>query len=203
MKVGTILRKLYGGKNLSIRSFMHPPTSLPGSSSLLVSCSPVVYFSYDPKLEYGKQRPKDTSFKMNPRNQFRVTQFFREILSWFDSPEFRDLFMTDEHENRLMVNMDYREVNALVKGSRYDSQAMMAVPTVIEIDSVQHEGCVLYINRSNYALSLIDSDIEEIYGILQSFSFQAEAQLLLYIAQNPELVSKQEMSYDGRPKVQW
>jgi hypothetical protein len=144
---------------------------------------------------------------MNQRNQRKVTSFFRTILTWFESDLYKDLFILDEREGKLMVNMDFRDLKASVgSNSRYETQMMLALPAVITQDSVQNEGCALAINRTNYTCALTDSEIESILGILENFSFQQEAQLMLDLACHKELYTTEPPRYGGNGsshKVEW
>lgn len=142
-------------------------------------------------------RPKDGQFKMNPRNQLQVTRFFRKIYSWFESDQYKDLFILDEHEGKLIINMDFRNTIAKIGSTKYDAQAMLAIPTVVEFDSIQSEGCALAINNTSYTCPLADIDVESILGILEAFSFQAEAQLLMSIGMNQGLLTKTPPGRNG------
>lgn len=172
-----------------------------------VSAYPVILINYEPPRSIAAQgfRIKDAQFKVNPRNHLQIKRFFQKIYQWFDSDEYKDLFILDEHTGKLMVNMEYRNVMAKVSSSRYDSQAMLAVPTVVEFDSVQSEGCALAINNTTYTCPLTDLEVESILGILETFSFQTEAHLLTTLAINrKEFITNSYPSYGSSgAKVNW
>lgn len=186
-----------------------PSVFVASKTSLTIISHPVVLFTYTPSSSMGVEFNKAMQFKMNPRNRKNVISFFQKILNWFEDERYNDLYILDEHENKLMINMDYRGLEARTsKGSRYDPQAMMAQPAVITEDSVQSEGCALTINMTQYTCALSNTDIESLVGILEDFSFQNEAQLLLSMASHKELYTTEQPRYSGndgtpRRKIEW
>jgi len=206
-------RTLFSAHNLKIRSFMRVPSIYFGNSKVgMISAYPVLLFNYDPPRSVIQNnpnfKPKDAQFKMNPRNQRKVTSFFKTIFSWFESDVYKDMFMYDEHEGKLITNMDFRGVKAQIGGTKYDAQAMLAIPTVVEFDSVQSEGCALAINNTAYTCPLPDVDVESILGILENFSFQTETQLLLQIGSRQDLITQYPDRYNssnsgGGQKIVW
>lgn len=206
-----LTRTLYSTKSMNIRSFMRLPEVYLAGSTATVSTFPVLFITYQVQVPYENRhdpKPKDTSFKINSRNLYRTVKFFRKILSWFEEDQYRDLFIVDEHDGNLIVNMDFKNLRANVEGNRLDAQAMMAVPAVVTNDSVQSEGCVLIINRTNYSIALTDKDVESIYGILSSFSFQQETMLLLQLASMKALRTTEPPRFGRtpdmpKPKVVW
>ena len=206
-----LTRTLFSSKNFRIKSFMTLPEVYLANRVVTISTFPVVFMEYvipiTSENRYA-EKPKDTRFKINTRNHYRVTKFFRQILNWFEYDQFRDLFIVDEHDGRLIVNMDFRNLTAKVEGNRLDGQAMLAVPAVITTDSVQSEGCALMINRTNYTITLTDQDIESVYGILKSFSFQQEVSMLLQLTSMKELRTSEPSRYGRnsdtpKTKIQW
>lgn len=199
-------RTLFSGHNLKIRSFMRLPTVYFGNSTVgTITTYPVILISYDPPKTAGTQqiRPKDAQFKVNPRNMKRVTQFFKKIYSWFDSDEYKDLFIIDEREGKLIINMDFRNTMAKIGSTKYEAQALLAVPTVVEFDSIQSEGCALAINNTSYTCPLTDLEVESILGILENFSFQAESQLLMTIGLNKNFVTTTPQQRSSGQKINW
>ena len=186
MEVLSLGRKLMQVSKISVQSYARIPSVTAGATMLTIGCSPVVYIQYNVKTAYGEQRPTDTAFRVNPRNHYRVTQFFRNILDWFEKPEYHDMFILNEGDGHLLVNMDYKDLGQMVRGSRYEAQVMLAQPAVYTHDSKEAPGAVVAINRTNYAVCMSDDDIAAIYGVLNSFSFQQEALLLMTIATNPQ-----------------
>lgn len=190
----TFSRQLFSARNFRIKSFMNVPSVfVQNKNNLVMMAYPVLLFTYNPPSSMNQEFNKSMMFKMNPRNQKNVTSFFQKILDWFENPKYNDLYILDEHENKLMINMDYRGLQARTgSGSRYDPQAMLAQPAVITDDSIQSEGCTLTINMTQYTCALINSDIESIVGILETFTFQTEAQLLMMMASHHEIYTTKQ-----------
>ena len=219
----SITRQLFSARGITIRSLMRLPTIYLGGTTATVQAYPVIIISYEPPANQPySERPKDAFYKVTPRNQYRVVRFFRHVLNWFEDPTYEGLYILDEHTGKVIVNMELRNLQErLGSMDRYDNQSLLAIPAVIEQDSVQSEGCALCINRTNYVMPLRDEQVASIYGILDTFSFQAETTMLLQIASHPELYTKEPpkrfnrsgSSYDPqgnvdptaqfKPKVVW
>lgn len=192
MDITSFTRKLYGGRNLTLTSYMRAPTVGVGGKSLIISCSPILLLKYEMKVQYGDPKPTDNTFKINPRNASDVIQLFSVMTRWMDPGYYSNLFIYDEHAGRLMVNMDYKDEKFLVKGGRYDAQAMLAIPAVVDQDGEVSGGAALSINRTNYTAMLRETDIRALHGILSSFSFQTEADLLVRLGMTPQFWDSQE-----------
>lgn len=204
MNVTSSTRRIFSTSGFNMRSWMHSPTVIPGKNGAVsVSIAPVVFLAYDKKTEWGAERPKDNSFKMNNRNQFKVRRFFEEVLRWFSAKEYQDVFIIDEHDGSLIVNMEFRELKAMCRNSKFDNQIMVAEPAVIMLDGVQHAGISLSINRKDYTMGIIDADVEAIYAIINEFSFQQEAMLLQTISNNQEYwTDKDEIRFTNSGNIQ-
>lgn len=186
MNIQSLGRKLMQVSKISVQSYARVPSVTAGNTMLTIGCNPVIYIQFNPKLSYGEKRPDDAAFRVNTRNQYRVTQFFRAILDWFEDPKYHDMFILDEESGHLLVNMEYKDLSCMVRGSRYEPQVMLAQPAVYTHDSKEAPGAVLAVNRTNYAVCISDDDIGALYGLLNNFSFQQEALLLMGIATNPQ-----------------
>jgi hypothetical protein len=204
------MRTLFSGHSIKIQTYMRLPSIYFGNGSNVgnISSYPVVMIKYEPPrsvLAQGTFKSKDAQFKMNPRNQLQVKNFFRAIYRWFSADSFKDLFILDEHTGKLMVNMEYRDLQAKIGSTRYEAQAMLAIPAVTEFDSVQSEGCALAINNTSYTCPLTDVEIESILGILEAFSFQEEAQFITLLAMSGNrFLSDRPPSYGGSStKITW
>lgn len=186
MEVQSLGRRLLQVGRFTLNSYARVPSVTAGNRMLTIGCNPVLYIQYNIKPEYGQPMPTDNAFRVNPRNHYRVVQFFRNILDWFEDNRYMDLFILDEGSGHLLINMDYKDTNLLVRGSRYDAQVMLAQPAVYTHDSKEAPGAAVAINRTNYAQCISDDDISALYGVLNNFSFQQEAMLLMTIATNPQ-----------------
>lgn len=170
---------------------MRIPIVYMSGSTAMVQAYPLIFINYEmPNTVPYAERPKDTYYKVAPRNMYRVRRFFRHVLSWFEDPAYQDLYILDEHTGKIIVNMEMRNLQERLGAiDRYEAQAMLAFPAVIEQDSVQSEGCALCINRTNYVIPLRDEQVASIYGILEDFSFQEEVNMLITLASKKELYS--------------
>lgn len=187
-----------------------PQVKLSNGSSFTFGVFPILMLSCDPpnirELPFA-DRPKDNSFKINPRNQFRVVTFLKAILEWFTDPNYTDLFIIDETTGRKMLNMDYRDLQVMIdSSSKRDQQRMLAVPAVVKFDDEEYEGCTLFINQSKYAVMLTYNDVAELAGLLNYFSFQEETTMLVTLASHREFytdeVFGENRNYRGE-KVNW
>lgn len=181
MDVKMYTRDVLTGRGYTLRSFMYAPVVNPSGNSITITCTPVLFFSYRSRT-LGKD--DHASFKITPRNYQRVMEFFLYIQSWFAYEKYKDLFIVDEGEGKLILNMDFQELRALINGSKYDNQAMLAIPAVVDIDSKQSPGIALSVNNTKYTMALTHEDVTEIYGVLANFNFQIEPLLLTTIGQN-------------------
>lgn len=187
MEVTGLARNLMKGKNWSLRSYARVPSISGTGRTLTVSTSPILIFQYDMKTEYGVPRPTDTAFKINQRNIAKVIDFFQEALAWLASPTYKNLFIQDDHEGRILVNMDYQGLQKMVHGSKYDAQVMLGFPIVYVEDGKEEPGLGISVNRKEYTFAMKEDDLRAIHHALTHFSFQAEALLLVQLAANPQL----------------
>ena len=174
-------RDLLAGRGYILRSFMYAPVVNPSGNAITITCTPVLFFGFRSR---SLTKTDNANFKITPKNYQRVLEFFLYIQSWFTYERYKDLFMVDEHEEKMILNMDFQDLKALIKGNRYENQAMLAIPAVVDIDSKQSPGVALSINNTKYTVALTHEDITDIYGVLANFSFQMEPILLTSLGQN-------------------
>lgn len=218
MDVTGIARNLMKGRLWSLRSYARVPSVTGSGRTLTVTTSPVLIFQYDMRTDYGVPRPNDTGFKINQRNIAKVSRFFETAVSWLDPKKFTDLYIQDEKEGRLMINMDYQGLQVVVKGSRYDAQAMVAFPLVFVEDGKEEPGVGIAINKQEYTFAIKEDDIAAISHFLRHFSFQEEALIMTQLATNPLFWEPQTgmadprfipssspspNTYDGSNKLTW
>lgn len=190
-----------------LRSYLVKPSVLvnSGSSYKVTShCTLTLYYATQEMKNF-----QELSFKINMRNRMHVIRFFKSAYSWFTSDEFSNLFFYDTETHQLMLDMEQRNLKLMVGGDRkYDQAVMELVPAIYHRDGEVREGCMLTINNTAYSDILRDIDLESLLGILESFSFQAEALLLIQILSRPELWIDRTKNYDApgyarQPKVVW
>lgn len=204
MATASFSRILFTGQRFQVKSFMFAPSvRVWQNTNYTIQHFPVIQIQYMPDKYTPKEDHPDPTFKVNPKSQLKVVNFFNQIYSWFHSYE--DLFMIDDTDGKMKVNLDYRKLCVVVRGSWTETQIMKAEPAVINIDSKEYQGCVLYINNSKNAVLLREDEVEGLLGILQSFNFQNESLLLMHISEHKELWRDEEnpnvfsSSYDKKP----
>ena len=170
------------------RSYLRKPEVLITTKSPVyrITTYCTLQIQYNDKNYQVGVNPMEKAFKANLRNYMAVVNFFRTILSWFQSDKYEGLFFQDKETGRLLIDMEQRNVRAYVGGNtRFDQCAMMAVPAVYQMDAEIREGCMLTINNTKYSGMLRDVDVETICGFLSNFSFQGETLLLMQAVQIP------------------
>lgn len=185
-------RVLFTGQRFLVKSFMFAPNVWVGQNrNFTIQHHPILQIQYNADKGMKDAHP-DPSFKVTPKSQLKAVNFFNEIYTWFVSDKYTDLFLRDDETGKMIVNMDYRNLAAVIRGSWTEAQIMKAQPAVINIDSKEYKGCILYINQSANSILLREDEVEGLLGILQSFSFQNEALLLMYIADHPNMWRDEE-----------
>ena len=205
-------RQLLKIRNISLRSYMRIPlVRLSNGTHFACSCYPMIILEYDDaslKDIPWSQKFRECSFRINPRNQYRCVRFFSNAIGWFNDPEYQDLFLIDEETGRRLINMDYRDLRELIPPTRYDTQGLLAVPAVVTIEnSPTEEGIALSINNTRYTAMLTYDELVDIAGIVNFFSFQDEANLLMNVAihgaRTTELLPGEARGSYSKTKVNW
>lgn len=180
METFTIKRTLYKHINLSIDFFTYKPNVLFTNNAYTVNVNPIAIFRYinnhnmfEDKISYS-----ENAYKMNPRNHNKIIKFFDTIVGWFYDTDLKDLFLINENDE-LIFNSDYRHINITLAKGKFETGMMKALPSVITIDDVKHEGIYLYINKINNIIMLTKEDVEEISNMIKNFNFINETSSLL------------------------
>lgn len=174
----SIKRTLFSNQRISIDFFMYMPTMLKQKSGFINSVNPILMIRWLNKKSPVSTYGSNTFYKVTPKNLYRTILFFDKIISWFSDPSMKDLFLINESGD-LVFNADYLKVKAVVGNPQYDQCVMKAIPTVVEFNAKKYEGIYLYINKVEQSVPLIVNEIEVIYDLLKTFSFQEEIVLNL------------------------
>jgi hypothetical protein len=168
-------RNLYRNSRINIDFFMFAPTALYQSniSTYTLKYNPIIMIKrINPNSANDGFQEKDT-FKVNPRNLFKVIKFFNKIVTWFFDKSKEDLFLRDEDDN-LIFNADYNKLSASVGADSIDAGAMKAIPALIELGGSKKEGVNLYINTLGNIIQLTSDEIGTIFELFRDFSFADE-----------------------------
>lgn len=192
MDITAINRLLFRAKDFSVRSFMRVPSITGYGHTATVACTPVIFISYDPKRDYNAPVLEQNSYKVTARNLIRFKEFLEQCMEWMNPVKYPDMFIHDEHEGRLMLNMDYSNLKILIRSISWEVQVIQAVPMVVTWDNKQSPGVMFSINRTNYSVALTDEDLFALAGVFDNFSFQTETLLLTELASKMALWEKQD-----------
>lgn len=190
-------RVLFNRRDFRLVTMMFPPELMPtysGSQTFTIRAYPILYLEHMPYVKPGEKRPDFTRFKITPKILHRTIELFRGLYRWFNDDQFRMLYTRDEENGRLLVNMDYRSLRYKIVGEPINdsmsNEILEAVPvaTIPKEGGGECEGVGIWINtRQNY-IEINYQEVEDILGILESFSFQNE--LLIYMESYRELLYK-------------
>lgn len=172
-----ITRKIYTNSRMDLDFFMFLPTITPPMSSsgaMSVNYNPVLNLRYKPsktikqEFDYSK-----ATYKITPRNIYSVVKFFNNIVKWFYDDKYESLFLLGEDGN-IIFNADFKSLSESTKLGTFDNSIMQAVPAVIQYGDKLYEGIHLYVNTTNYCISLTYQEVNAIFDILRNFSFANE-----------------------------
>ena len=78
-------------------------------------------------------------------------------------------------DGNLIFNADFNKLSESTKTDQFNNSIMQAVPAVIQFgDGKTYEGIHLYVNTSNYCISLTYQEVTTLFDILRHFSFADE-----------------------------
>lgn len=178
----SVKRNLYRSGKLSIDFFMFMPQVLSQNNSYTINVNPIVTFRYtNPNImKDDKVSFIDNSYKMTPKNQFKLIRFFNNIIDWFYDDKLKDLFLIDKNDE-LVFNADYNHINAIISKNKFETGTMKAMPSIVIVEGERYEGIYLYINRLDNMIMLTKDEVESISQLIKNFNFLSEAASLLTI----------------------
>ena len=178
----SLSQKLFSTDRLLMSAFMYLPSAyLQYTNSYNIRVSPILSFKYvgPQSTPNDVNYMKDTIYKVTPRNIYRTIKFFNSIVKWFYDENLKDLFLQGEN-NKLIFNTEYTKLSMVTKPDPFSNSVMKATPAVIRFETGQeYEGIYLYINRNDFVIPLVLSDVEDILSILSNFSFENAASTML------------------------
>lgn len=201
---------MLGLSNFCIESFMYIPYLTTGvtnkdeikPSTYTINVFPMLMLRTIPQNYTDSANFKDRTFKVTPKNHYKVMKFFNTVVGWFYDKSKNDLFVTDEN-NALIFNNDYNGLTLAIEDSYRSGKIMQATPIVMKFDTKYYEGINLCINNIENTVSLTLFDLESILGVLQNFSWQDEILLLsnLYVSsvKMGRVMDNVPQNYNNRP----
>lgn len=173
-------RNLYKNNRITIDFFMHSPKMLcqkgktnTDGSLFTLNYNPVVFIKYINPNSLNESYQANDSFKVTPKNLYRVVKFFNKVVSWFTDKNKIDLFLKDDDDN-LIFNADYNKLYAIVGFRGNETCVMKAIPAIVEIGGNRHEGITLFINKEINRVPLTLDELVTIFEIFRTFSFYEE-----------------------------
>lgn len=178
----SISQKLFSTDRMNMSAFMYLPSAyLAYTNAYSLRMSPIITIRWTAPVNAPEELrfAKDGMYKITPRNIYRTIKFFNSIVKWFYDEDMKDLFVQGEN-GKLLFNPDYSKLCVSTKPDPFSDSVMKATPAVIRYETGQeYEGIYLYINKNEFIIPLILSDIEDILGILSTFSFEGAASSML------------------------
>lgn len=175
MATPMLKRNLFSTKTLSVESFMYLKVPEARNDVFDMTVYPVVNFRYIPQKGEFSSDMKMLTFKMTPRNHWKVLNFINNIFKWMtDTP---DLFLHDDQSD-LIFNYDYKDLTEQIKSNFTDAQIMKAAPAVLSFNETKIPGVCLYINKTNQMCQLTGDDVSQLFSVIRDFKFQDEVLLL-------------------------
>ena len=143
-------------------------------SSIYLNYNPVLLLKYiPPKYAATEYDYNKATYKITPRNIYKVVKVFNTMMKWMYSEEYNDLFMVDENNN-LIFNSDYSKLYTMVPVGEFDSCYLKAFPTVVDFGGKKMEGVNILINESAHIISMTHEEVSMIFEFLKNFSFTQE-----------------------------
>lgn len=188
---------------MELELFMFLPSIIQSSNSstATLNCNPVLNLRYKPsktvreEFDYAK-----ATYKINPRNIYSVVKFFNNIVKWFYDDKYESLFLVGEDGN-LVFNADFNKLSESTKLGTFDNSIMQAIPAVIQYGDKLYEGIHLYVNTSNYCISLTYQEVTMLFDILKNFSFANEVSSTLAAYRYALEYKRYESNWDKSSKT--
>ena len=121
------------------------------------------------------------TFTITPSTHYQVVSGLKKAIQWFYDEDKPDLFVLNE-KDQLVFNNDYNELSVLMHSPQIYNEHMEIRPCVNNSFTDRgHEGVIIFINASDAAVVINREELEEIYTVLNNFSYQTEIDLLIKI----------------------
>lgn len=171
----TIKKVLYKNTRYILEFFMYEPKVDKYKENYSITINPILTLRQLNSASYTEDfsTMQDRSYRITPRNLYRVLKFFNTIVKWFYDENKKDLFLINE-ENDLIFNSDYNNLYTMTAKTLNENTVMKAIPTVVMFNDKRYEGIHLYINKSTNIIIMTKEETEMILGFLKDFSFNNE-----------------------------
>jgi hypothetical protein len=161
---------------------MYEPSATIGkNNNFQININPILILRYiNPNVfQESKTDFQNNSYKITPRNHYRIVKFFNDVIQWFYDKDMEDLFLTND-DNQLVFNADYNNLHLLLRPIGKDSSYLKAVPVMIENqDGKREEGICLSINIQANTIEMPLFEVEALFHALSDFNFSNEALLTM------------------------
>ncbi len=171
----TIKKVLYKNTRYVLEFFMYEPKVEKYKENYNITVNPILTLRQLNSASYNEDYStiQDRSYRITPRNLYRVLKFFNIIVKWFYDESKKDLFLIND-ENELVFNSDYNNLYTITAKTLNENCTMKAIPTVVIFNDKKYEGIHLYINKSTNVIIMTKEEVEMILGFLKEFSFNDE-----------------------------
>lgn len=182
--INKLNRRIFGNNRFSLDFFMYAPYgsfTTKDQSSIYLNYSPVLLLKFiPPKYAESQYDYTKSTFKITPRNLFKVVKLFNTMMEWMYSDKYNDLFMVDEN-NELIFNADYSKLYTNIPPGNYDQCYIKAFPAVINLDGRKVEGVNVLINDTNNVISMTHEEVSILFNYLKNCSFSNEVMCALAV----------------------
>ena len=183
-EINKINRRILGNSRFTLDFFMYAPYgsfTTKDQSSIYLNYNPVLLLKYvPPKYAATPYDYSKATYKITPRNLYKVIKVFNTMVEWMYSEKYNDLYMLDENNN-LIFNSDYAKLNTMVPVSDFDSCYLKAYPTVIDVGGKKMEGVNILINETTHVISMTHEEVALLFNTLKNFSFTQEVSCALQV----------------------
>jgi hypothetical protein len=120
-------------------------------------------------------------FRITNSTHYHVVAGLKLAIEWFYDNTKKDLFYLNE-KDQLVFNNDYNELVVLLNSEQRYNQHIEIRPCVNNNNSERgREGVVIFFNSSGAASTIDREELEQLYTVLNNFSYQTEIELLMKI----------------------
>ena len=176
-------RSLFYTNNLDVKSFMPAPKLVTsgnyGDLNFSVVGNVYLIFKYTTGNRFGTYNDTSRKYTMSVNNFRKTRRCFATAVRWFEDPSYSNLFYYAGEDELLELNMEMKDISAVVTMSKRNLYAMEIKPVVIEDNMGRREGVSLTINRSENTVFLDWEEFIVLADIVLNFDFRQEALLLL------------------------
>ena len=196
-----LVRTIYKEEDITLTLYIPPPETYVHSSKYQVNYTSILYLQLY-KIIPGEDVNlwKLRRYAIRPSNFYNVIVFFNTVLSWFEDPDKKDMYLLSPSGD-LIFNSKYSELALTSKRNYFDDCVLKATPCIVEIAQGSYvEGIYLFINRKSNMVVMTKDRLESLFNVLRTFSFTNEAMLTFELLKQSfncgKILTKEE--YDAK-----